>query len=157
MLDTKKRSYNETKVVTIIGPETSIRGEIRCKGTIRIEGEVSGRVQSDDTIVVLDTGKVQADLVAGQVIIGGAVKGNVFAQERIEITARGRLVGDITAPRVSISEGVTFEGKCSMKPPMAAGSAEAEAAAATPTAPGPSAQPSKESKGGPPTGSKNPS
>ena len=129
MLDARKRSFSETKVVTIIGPETSVRGEIVCKGTIRIEGEVVGSVHSEDSIVILDTGRVEANLVAGQVIIGGAVTGNVFAQERIEITSKGRLVGDITAPRVSIAEGVTFDGKCSMKAPSAeamapAGSAE---------------------------------
>lgn len=132
MLDSRKKTYNETKVVTIIGPETSIRGEIHCKGTIRIEGEVHGSVRSEDSIVVLDSGRVQANLVAGQVIIGGAVKGNVFAQERIEITEKGRVMGDIMAPRVSISEGVIFEGKCSMKPPSSAATSAPAAPVAKP-------------------------
>lgn len=118
MLDSSKRkSYSESKVVTIIGQGTVVTGEVRSKGTIRIEGTVSGRVSSDDTIVVHETGRVKADLLAGQVIIGGAVQGNVYAHERIEITAKGKLIGDIAAPRVSIAEGVLFEGKCVMKPP----------------------------------------
>jgi cytoskeletal protein CcmA (bactofilin family) len=117
MLDQKKKNYSETKVVTIIGPGTVITGEVKCQGTIRIEGMVAGRVHSDDTIVIHDTGRVKADLFAGQVIVGGEVEGNVFAQDRIEVTAKGRLIGDITAPRVSIADGVIFEGKCTMKAP----------------------------------------
>ena len=118
MLDSgKKKAYSETKVVTVIGPGTLIKGELRSKGTVRIEGEVEGRILSEDSIVVQESGKVKADMIAGQVIISGEVQGNVFAHERLEITAQGRLVGDITAPRVSIAEGVLFEGSCTMKPP----------------------------------------
>ena len=117
MLESRKKSYNENKVVTIIGPGTTVTGEIQSEGTIRIEGLVSGRVQCADSIVVQESGQVKADLIAGQVIISGQVQGNVYAQDRLEITAGGKLIGDITAPRVSIAEGVLFEGKCQMKPP----------------------------------------
>ena len=103
--------------MSIIGPGTTVSGEINSKGTIRIEGSVSGRVQSEDSIVVQESGQIKADLIAGQVIISGEVHGNVFAHERLEITTTGRVVGDITAPRISIAEGVLFEGKCTMKPP----------------------------------------
>lgn len=112
----KKKTYNENKVATIIGQGTELTGEISSKGTIRIEGKVRGRVNCEDTIVVQETGRVKADLIAGQVIISGHVEGNVFAHDRLEITNQARLIGNITSPRVSISEGVIFEGTCSMKP-----------------------------------------
>jgi cytoskeletal protein CcmA (bactofilin family) len=118
MLETRKsKTFNENKVVSIIGPGTTVSGEIHSKGTIRIEGAVAGRVHSDDSIVVQESGRVKADLVAGQIIISGEVQGNIFAHERLEITASGRVVGDITAPRISIHEGVLFEGRCTMKAP----------------------------------------
>lgn len=118
MLDSgKKRSYNETNVVTIIGQGTTIIGELKSKGTVRIEGMVSGRIHCDDTIVVQETGRVKADLVAGQIIISGEVEGNVFAHDRLEVASKGKLLGDITAPKIAIAEGVLFEGKCQMKPP----------------------------------------
>jgi len=117
VLETKRKTYSETNVVTIIGPGTAVNGDIACKGTVRIEGQVSGRISSDDTIVVLEMGKVKADLSAGQVIISGQVEGNINARERLEISPKGKLIGDITAPRVSIAEGVLFEGLCTMDPP----------------------------------------
>jgi cytoskeletal protein CcmA (bactofilin family) len=134
MLDSKKRSYSDAKVVTIIGQGTTVMGEIKSKGTIRIEGVVQGLVHSDDTIVVQESGHVKAQLTAGQVIVSGEVHGNVSALERIEITAQAKLYGDIVAPRVSIAEGVTFEGKCTMKSPASASQA-APVAGATDTPP----------------------
>ena len=115
MLD-KKKSLDENKVVTIIGPGTTFNGEIESKGTVRIEGTVIGRVDCEDTIVVHESGHVKADLIAGQVIISGTVEGNTFAHERLEVTNQGKIVGNITAPRISIAEGVIFEGQCTMKP-----------------------------------------
>ena len=118
MLDSgRKRAQGDKKVVTIIGAGTSIDGDIKSKGAIRVEGCVSGRLQSDDTVVVQNTGRVRAEILAGQVIVSGEVQGNVFAHERIEVSDKARLIGNITSPRVSIAEGVVFEGTCSMKPP----------------------------------------
>lgn len=113
----KQKNFNENKVVSIIGAGTKIKGDIRSQGTIRLEGEVEGTVQSDDTIIVHDTGHIKADLIGGQVIISGEVHGAVAAHDRLEITSQGRVFGDITAPRISIAEGVVFEGKCTMKAP----------------------------------------
>ena len=144
MLDSgKKRAYSDTKVVTIVGQGTTVVGEVKSKGTVRVEGVVSGRIHSDDTIVIQETGRIKADLVGGQIVISGEVEGNVFAHERLEITASGKLVGDITAPRVSIAEGVVFEGKCTMKPPGQAKPADAQgpAAAAAPAKEGPTQLP----------------
>ena len=121
MLDIKKKAYSDTKVVTIIGQGTMITGEIRSTGTVRIEGGVSGKIQSDDSIVIHETGRVKADLHGGQVIISGEVQGNVTAQDRLEITSTGRVLGDIMAPRIAIAEGVLFEGKCTMKAPAKPG------------------------------------
>lgn len=117
MLDSKRRQGGTEAGVTIIGQGTRVAGEIHAQGTMRIEGYVSGRVQCEDTIMVLETGRVEADLLARQIIISGEVKGNVTAQERLEITDSGKLLGDITAPRLAIAEGVLFEGQCTMKAP----------------------------------------
>jgi cytoskeletal protein CcmA (bactofilin family) len=118
MLDSgKKRAAVDSKVVTVVGQGTHVTGEVKSKGTVRVEGMVSGHMECDDTIVIQETGKVEADLEASQIVISGEVRGNVFAHDRLEITSSGKLLGDIIAPRVAIAEGVLFEGKCTMKPP----------------------------------------
>ncbi len=123
----KNKTYNENKVVTILGPGTMLRGDLQCRGTIRVEGTIFGDVTSDDSIVLLESGRVQGVVTAGQVIVGGEILGNVSAVERIEITAKGRVVGDMVAQRISIHEGVLFEGRCTMKPGPDPGVSEPDA------------------------------
>ena len=113
----KRRPLDENNVSTIIGPGTTIQGDIKSKGTVRVEGTVNGRIECEDTIVIQESGQVKAELIAGQVIISGTVEGNTFAHERLEITDQGKVIGNITSPRISIAEGVIFEGQCTMKPP----------------------------------------
>lgn len=137
MLESRKsKTFNPGNVASIIGAGTTVTGEIASQGAVRVEGNVSGHIRSNDTVMVQESGRVKADIVAQQVIISGEVHGNVFAAERLEIAAGGKVLGDITAPRVSIAEGVLFEGRCTMKPPgqakppappSAAGKAAAEA------------------------------
>jgi cytoskeletal protein CcmA (bactofilin family) len=116
MLD-KRRPLDEHNVATIIGPGTKIKGDVISKGTVRIEGEVEGKIECEDTVVIHESGHVKADISGGQVIISGTVEGNTTATERLEITNQAKVVGNITAPRISSAEGVIFEGQCTMKAP----------------------------------------
>ncbi len=117
MLDVRKKGPGEMEIASVIGQGTVVNGDINSESSIRIEGEVIGKINSKDTVIIHNNGKVKAEIRAQQVIISGEVQGNIYATERLEITASGKVIGDITAPRVSIAEGVVFEGKCTMKPP----------------------------------------
>lgn len=117
MQETRKpRVYNENKVVTILGPNSKIIGEVWCRGTIRIEGLIQGSVSSDDSVVLLEGAKILGNINAGQVIISGEVEGNIRAVDRLEIKSPGKVIGDICAPRICIHEGVFFDGLCTMRP-----------------------------------------
>jgi len=116
-------SSQGAKALTIIGPGTTITGEIQSGGMVRIEGAVSGKIQSTDSIVVQESGKVEAELRANSIAIAGKVKGNIFANERLEINTGATVVGDIMSPRIAIADGVAFEGKVSMQKPGSGGGA----------------------------------
>ena len=61
-----------------------------------------------------DGAEVRAKISGQVVVIRGKVEGNVTAKESVELLAPARLIGNISAPRVIISEGVVFDGDCSM-------------------------------------------
>ncbi len=120
MLDATKRE-TELSSQSIIAQGTKITGNVFCKNSsIKVEGEIEGKIEADGTVIVFDTGVVRGDIKAKQIVISGEVTGNtIVATERLEITAKGRVKGNITAPRISIAEGVFFEGTCSMQLPGA--------------------------------------
>jgi len=104
------------KVETVIGPGALLKGEIHTRGTIRVDGNVEGKISADGSVIVGEKGVVKAEVVAGHVVIGGTVHGKVNGREKVEILSTGRLHGDvITKPaRFVVAEGVIFEGRCSM-------------------------------------------
>ena len=111
----RKKQPRNAQGLTIIGQGTAVKGEIYSKGTVRIEGQVTGSIHCEGVILVQESGRVKAGLVANHIVISGKVKGNVLAHERLEVMPNATVIGDITSPRISIAEGVVFEGQCIMK------------------------------------------
>ncbi|MGD9239951.1 MAG: polymer-forming cytoskeletal protein, partial [Desulfobacterales bacterium] len=61
-----------------------------------------------------NTGIVEADLEAKNIVIQGEVSGNVIAHKQLEIHPSGKLIGDCTAASIDIKEGAIFEGRSNM-------------------------------------------
>ena len=137
LLDSKgpQKMAEPSKVETIIGPGATIKGEIHSRGTVRVDGNVEGKVNADGSVIVGEKGVVNAEVTAGLVVIGGTVHGKVNGREKVEILSTGRLYGDVsTKPaKFVVAEGVIFEGRCTM------GQAE-EAKQALPKAKSPDAE-----------------
>ncbi len=102
-------------VDTIIGQDTSLRGNYSSKRSIRVDGEIHGNVTSEDGIIVGVKGLVRGNLTAKSVVVGGRVKGNVTASQRLELRETAQVEGDLSASVLIIEEGAVFEGNCQME------------------------------------------
>ncbi|MBI9077572.1 MAG: polymer-forming cytoskeletal protein [Desulfatibacillum sp.] len=101
---------------TFIGAGFKFEGELTFEGTIRVDGEVNGRIKSTDgEIVVGEKAVVEGDLQVGKVVVAGTLRGTIQASSCVEIQKSGRVEGDIVAPVVTIESGALFHGNCSMK------------------------------------------
>jgi cytoskeletal protein CcmA (bactofilin family) len=100
----------------LLGPSTTIEGTIEFRDTVRLEGNVNGKIHSDEgTVIIGETAEVHGEITVNVAIIRGKVNGRVDARKRIEVYPPGRIEGDIQSPAVLIQSGVIFNGKCSMK------------------------------------------
>jgi cytoskeletal protein CcmA (bactofilin family) len=93
---------------------TEFVGELRFRDTFRIDGRLRGKVVSENTLIVGETGQVDAEIDCGVVSIRGSVSGKILARQRIELLAGCKVHGTLVAPRVVIEEGAFFEGNCDM-------------------------------------------
>ena len=91
-----------------------VSGQLTFQGPARIDGKVEGEIQCQGTLTIGEGADVRAKISSEVVIIRGKVEGNVSAREKVELVAPGRVVGNISTPRLTITEGVVFEGDCSM-------------------------------------------
>ena len=111
-----KKEKKTDRISTFIGADASIDGTIEFKGTIRVDGEVKGKiVSSGGTVVVGEKAAVDAEVHVNAAVIMGKVNGSIKAKERIEVFPPGRVGGDIQSPVVSIEPGGIFNGSCVMQ------------------------------------------
>jgi len=99
---------------TYIGPGVKIKGEISAEVEVFVDGEVQGRMELRDSLIVGSKGVVDGDIVARSVQVGGKVVGNVRGTDRFELLQSGRIEGDVVSPRVVIAEGAFFKGNVEM-------------------------------------------
>lgn len=102
------------RIGTIIGHNAHFEGTISSEGGLRIDGSVKGEIQCDGTLIVGSEGKVEAEIVADNVMIAGEFSGNLTAKNHLEITERGKVRGEITTAKLVMAPGVVFDGTCHM-------------------------------------------
>lgn len=100
---------------TILGPEASFDGKLAFQGQVRIDGTFKGEIETDDTVTIAKSGKVEADLFVGTLKLHGTLEGNVTASKLVELHPPARLIGNITCPQLVIHPGVIFDGSCRME------------------------------------------
>ena len=95
---------------------TEIKGEIRFRTILRVDGKISGKVISDGELVIGESGEVEAEVRVGTLSVSGRLNGSVNASEKVEIHPKGKVHGDLTLakPNLVIHEGGMFEGNIDM-------------------------------------------
>jgi cytoskeletal protein CcmA (bactofilin family) len=99
-----------TRHAAIVGASMQIKGEIRSREELVIEGEVDGLVESQSSITIGPNGKVKANIKARELAVFGIVRGNVEVTEKIAIRDKGSVIGDIKTAGISIDDGAYFKG-----------------------------------------------
>jgi cytoskeletal protein CcmA (bactofilin family) len=115
-----------------------IKGEIRGREDLYIDGEVQGTIHlTDGRVTIGPHGKISADVDAREVVVRGKVKGAVRGRERVEIGRTGEVRGDISTIRIAIEEGAQIHSKVeiSRADESKSGRQPAKANAAVPVAP----------------------
>jgi cytoskeletal protein CcmA (bactofilin family) len=108
----RRKEFEEDKITGFFDKDTEIKGELTFKGSFRIDGRFKGKIDSDSTLVIGESGNVDADVKIGYMVIDGEVKGNIQASERVEIHSNGRVLGTITTPKLVVEEGAYLEATC---------------------------------------------
>jgi cytoskeletal protein CcmA (bactofilin family) len=99
--------------VTIVGRGAEFVGTLVSAESIRIDGQVRGRMAARADVVLSSDSVVEADILAENVTVGGALKGTVTARGRTELAEGGRLEGGIRSKLLVVREGAVFSGRSS--------------------------------------------
>ena len=100
-----------------LGPTALISGNVRAV-MCKVEGLIEGKLECSQEIELSQSGRLNADAVAGKKItVAGHVRGSVSTGGILRLVASGRVEGNIYAKQLVIEEGAVFNGSCSMRAP----------------------------------------
>jgi cytoskeletal protein CcmA (bactofilin family) len=99
---------------TVVGPSVKIQGDLNSEGNIRIEGQVSGKVKTSQSVYVGQGAVITADVLAGNAVIGGEIQGNIKITGHLVLQSTAKISGDIACSILRVEDGAQFTGKCVM-------------------------------------------
>lgn len=109
------REIKEGNLSGFVGSGTVVTGEANFKAMLRVDGHLSGRINSSSgTLIVGANGKVDANIEVAIAIVHGTVNGDIIATQRLELGRAAKLNGNIQTPSLMIEPGALFEGSCQM-------------------------------------------
>ena len=96
---------------TIIGPGTSVSGDIESGGFTRVDGNVQGDLKAKGRVIIGERARMKSNISGTFVTVGGVVFGNVLASERLVVLTTGLVMGDIITRRIQADEGCLIHGR----------------------------------------------
>jgi cytoskeletal protein CcmA (bactofilin family) len=102
----------EEPQLTLLGEGFSCEGTLEVEGRARVHGTIRGTLigKKGSSIVIGETGFIEGQVLADEILVNGTVRGKLHATGKIRISGTGRVIGDIRAPALGIECGAYFEG-----------------------------------------------
>jgi cytoskeletal protein CcmA (bactofilin family) len=92
-----------------------LEGQLHFEDTFRVDGQISGTIESEGDLIVGAGGEVEGEILVGRLFVSGVVRGVVRTKRLVEITAKGRVFADLHTPALVVEDGGYLEGRCSMQ------------------------------------------
>ena len=75
--DSVKKSIPSSAAINMIGDGTTITGDIKSKGDIRVDGSLKGSIETEGKVVVGQGGVVEGDVVCKDADVAGVLKAKI--------------------------------------------------------------------------------
>lgn len=95
-----------------ISKGTTLRGKVETSGSIRIDGEIIGDINTRAKIVLGESSRVEGNIFAQNADIGGIVEGKVEVGETLILKPSCKIQGDIVTNTLIVESGAKFSGQC---------------------------------------------
>ena len=101
-------------LTAFIDQGSKFEGKLSFKDTVRIDGAFTGEISSENTLIVGETGEIDATIRSTTVVVSGSVVGNVHAARQIVLHKSARVEGDLKTPSLVMEQGAVLNGSVDM-------------------------------------------
>jgi cytoskeletal protein CcmA (bactofilin family) len=109
-----EENKNTAKSTTIIAQGTIFKGNIDSNDSLRIDGEITGDIETPGKVIVGTTGKIIGNIIGNDVMVSGMVKGDIHASNGLFLKSGSKVEGNIAARILSVEQDAIFKGSCQM-------------------------------------------
>ena len=109
-----KLNEADNNTINLISLGTDITGDIKSSGDIRIDGSLTGSLNTKGKVVIGPTGKVNGEVICKNSEVSGIIEGKITVGQLLNLKASSKILGDIATSKLSIEPGANFSGNCKM-------------------------------------------
>lgn len=106
---------SKSTIDSLIGISTSIEGNVRFEGGLRIDGKVKGNViaegEEPSMLVISEHAKVEGEVRVAHLVVNGEIVGPVHSSELLELQPKARITGDVFYKALEMHGGALVAGK----------------------------------------------
>ena len=110
----KTQDINAPERLNRIVDGTVIEGTFNSQSNIRVDGTVTGTINTKGRLVVGPKGSIEGDVICNNAEVEGVIEGKIKVNELLALRATAKILGDIHTGKLAIEPGATFTGTCSM-------------------------------------------
>jgi len=101
-------------LTAFIDQGSEFEGKLSFKDTVRIDGRFRGEISSENTLIVGESGEIDASIRSQNVVVSGAVVGNVAASAKVVLHKTARINGDVETACLVVEDGAVLNGQVKM-------------------------------------------
>ena len=95
----------ERPLAALLGRGATYTGEMSFEGRVRVDGVFRGRIYTDDTLEIGESGVVEGDIDAAILVVAGVASGGIRARDRLVLQRTGTLKGKVDAVHLEVHPG----------------------------------------------------
>jgi cytoskeletal protein CcmA (bactofilin family) len=109
------RDTKQARIDTLIGKASRVHGDLEFAGGLHLDGSIAGNVRADpvegSSLSISETGSIEGNVEAGNVMLNGTVRGDIVARERVVLGATARVQGNVYYGVIEMTLGAQIMGK----------------------------------------------
>ena len=109
---TMKLSASGKSINTIIGRGSISEGRFEIETGVRVDGVLKGELKSSGTLIVGESGVIEADVRVREALVSGRVIGDLVAEEKVHLQAHATFIGKVQTKLLVVEEGAVFKAEC---------------------------------------------
>jgi len=102
------------QINAFLGAGTHYEGILSFQGSVRIDGEFIGEIDSEGTLVVGKDARLEGVFKVGELVLSGTINGEVIAAKKAVLNKQSHFFGTLHTPLFVVEEGADMRGRVNM-------------------------------------------